>query len=82
MRVALASGTAKVISIDHNDNVIDLLGPLGGINNLRVLGDRGVDPFERIAVGDIVNFRLIQPLAVGVRKLLHPRPLQLFRPIG
>ena len=82
MRVALASGTAKVISIDHNDNVIDLLGPLGGINNLDVLGDRGVDPFERIAVGDIVNFRLIQPLAVGFANFLHPRLLQLFRPIG
>ena len=85
MRVALASGTAKVISIDHNDNVIDLLGPLGGINNLDVLGDRGVDPFERIAVGEIVNFRLIQPLAVGVRKLpasTPPSALQAYRVSG
>lgn len=85
MRVALASGTAKVISIDHKDNIIDLLGPLGGINNLDVLGDRGVDPFERIAVGDIVNFRLIQPLAIGVRKLpasTTPSALQAYRVSG
>ena len=69
MRVALASGTAQVVSIDRQDNTIDLLGPLGGINNLDVVISAGANPFDRIRIGDTVNFRLIQPLAVNVRKL-------------
>ena len=69
MRVALASGTAEVVSIDRQDNTIDLLGPLGGINNLDVVISDGSSPFDRISIGDTVNFRLIQPLAVNVRKL-------------
>ncbi len=69
MRIALASGTAQVISIDRQDNSIDLLGPLGGINNLDVVISDGANPFDRIKVGDTVDFRLIQPLAVNVRKL-------------
>ena len=69
MRVALASGTAEVVSIDRPDNTIDLLGPLGGINNLDVVISDGSSPFDRISIGDTVNFRLIQPLAVNVRKL-------------
>ncbi len=69
MRVALASGTAQVVSIDRQDNSIDLLGPLGGINNLDVVITDEANPFDRIKVGDSVNFRLIQPLAVNVRKL-------------
>jgi len=69
MRLALASGTAQVISIDRQDNSIDLLGPLGGINNLDVVISDGASPFDRIKVGDTVDFRLIQPLAVNVRKL-------------
>ncbi len=69
MRLALASGTAQVISIDRQDNSIDLLGPLGGINNLDVVISDGPSPFDRIKVGDTVDFRLIQPLAVNVRKL-------------
>ena len=69
MRVALASGTAQVVSIDRQDNSIDLLGPLGGINNLDVVITEEANPFDRIKVGDSVNFRLIQPLAVNVRKL-------------
>jgi hypothetical protein len=74
MRVALASGTGRVISIDREDNRIDLLGPLGGINNLDVVVTDGVDPFERLKVGDTVDFRLIQPLAVDVRKLPPSTP--------
>jgi len=69
MRVALASGTARVVSIDRQDNSIDLLGPLGGINNLDVVITDEANPFDRIKVGDTVDFRLIQPLAVNVRKL-------------
>lgn len=74
MRVALASGTGRVISIDREDNRIDLLGPLGGINNLDVVVTDGVDPFERLKVGDTVDFRLIQPLAIDVRKLPRSTP--------
>ncbi|MGB1195357.1 MAG: hypothetical protein ACPG3W_01605 [Synechococcus sp.] len=69
MRVALASGTGRVIRIDAKDNSIDLLGPLGGINNLDVVPTPGVNPFDRLKVGDTVDFRLIQPLAIDVHKL-------------
>ena len=69
MRVALASGTGRVIRIDADDNSIDLMGPLGGINNLDVVPTPGVNPFKRLKVGDTVDFRLIQPIAVDVTKL-------------
>jgi len=69
MRVALASGTGRVIRIDAEDNSIDLMGPLGGINNLDVAPTPGVNPFKRLKVGDTVDFRLIQPVAVDVTKL-------------
>ena len=79
MRVALASGTARVISIDREDNSIDLLGPLGGINNLDVVITDGANPFDRIKIGDTVDFRLIQPLAVNVRKLPPSTTGQAFK---
>ena len=79
MRVALASGTARVVSIDQQDNSIDLLGPLGAINNLDVVIAEGANPFDRLRVGDTVNFRLIQPLAVNVTKSPGPTTGQAFK---
>jgi len=69
MRVALASGTARVIRIDRQDHSISLMGPLGGIHNLDVLNAQGNEDFAALKTGVLVDFRLIQPMALSVRKL-------------
>ena len=69
MRVALASGTARVIRIDRQDHSISLMGPLGGIHNLDVLNAQGDEDFADLKTGVLVDFRLIQPMALSVRKL-------------
>ena len=66
MRVALASGTARVIKLSKTDRSLSLMGPLGGIHNLDVLADPGIDLFPDLNPGDVVTFRLIQPVAVAV----------------
>ena len=79
MRVALASGTGRVIKLDRKDGSLSLMGPFGGINNLDVLVTPENDPLEDLNVGDLVDFRLVQPVAVDVRKLSRsksvPSPL-------
>ena len=69
MRVALASGTGRVIKLDRQDGSLSLMGPFGGINNLDVLVTPDNTPLEDLNVGDFVDFRLVQPIAVDVRKL-------------
>ena len=69
MRVALASGTGRVLKLDRQDGSLSLMGPFGGINNLDVLVTPENDPLEDLKVGDFVDFRLVQPIAVDVRKL-------------
>lgn len=44
------------------------MGPLGGIHNLDVLADSDDDLFPLLNAGDLVNFRLIQPVAVQIKK--------------
>ncbi|MEB3254519.1 MAG: hypothetical protein VKI93_07390 [Synechococcus sp.] len=66
MRVALASGTARVIKLSKTDRTLSLMGPLGGIHNLDVLAMPGLDLFPDLNPGDVVSFRLIQPVAVAV----------------
>ena len=68
MRLALASGTARVIKLSEVDRSISLMGPLGGIHNLDVLADSGDDLFPLLNAGDLVDFRLIQPVAVQIKK--------------
>ena len=68
MRLALASGTARIIKLSEVDRSISLMGPLGGIHNLNVLADSGDDLFPLLNAGDLVNFRLIQPVAVQIKK--------------
>ena len=69
MRVALASGTGRVVKMDREDGSLSLMGPFGGINNLDVLVTPENDPLEDLKVGEFVDFRLVQPIAVDVRKL-------------
>ena len=66
MRVALASGTARVVKASKRDRSISLIGPLGGIHNLDVLPVPGKDLFPKLQAGDVVAFRLIQPVAVAI----------------
>jgi len=72
MRVALASGTARVIRIDRQDRSISLMGPLGGIHNLDVLRSQGKDIVPGLQTGDLVDFRMIQPMAITVSRLDQP----------
>ena len=69
MRVALASGTGRVIKLDRQDGSLSLMGPVGGINNLDVLVTPENNPLEDLKVGEFVDFRLVQPIAVDVRKI-------------
>ena len=66
MRVALASGTARVVKASKRDRSISLIGPLGGVHNLDVLPVPGEDLFPKLQAGDVVAFRLIQPVAVAI----------------
>jgi len=66
MRVALAPGTARVVKASKRDRSISLIGPLGGIHNLDVLPVPGEDLFPKLQAGDVVAFRLIQPVAVAI----------------
>ena len=78
MRVALASGTARVVKLSATDRSLSLMGPLGGIHNLDVVmpGDAssGDDLFPALQAGDLVDFRLIQPVAVGIDRVAAAAP--------
>ena len=85
MRLALASGTARIIKLSEDDRSISLMGPLGGIHNLDVLADSGDDLFPLLNAGDLVNFRLIQPVAVQIKKApmakVQPKPVAKSQPL-
>ena len=68
-RVALASGTARVVKVSSQDRSISLMGPLGGIHNLDVITDASNDLFPNLRTGDIVDFRMIQPVAVAMDRV-------------
>ncbi|MBL6741507.1 MAG: hypothetical protein ISP80_03615 [Synechococcus sp. BS301-5m-G53] len=78
MRVALASGTARVVKVSATDRSLSLMGPLGGIHNLDVVmpGDAssGDDLFPALQAGDLVEFRLIQPVAVRIDRVATAAP--------
>ena len=69
MRMALASGTARVVKVSASDRSLSLMGPLGGIHNLDVVMPSGDDLFPALQAGDLVDFRLIQPVAVGIDRI-------------
>ena len=69
MRMALASGTARVLKVSATDRSLSLMGPLGGIHNLDVVMPSGDDLFPALQAGDLVDFRLIQPVAVGIDRI-------------
>ena len=73
MSVALASGTARVVKLSSTDRSLSLMGPLGGIHNLDVVmpsdDPSNDDLFPALQAGDLVDFRLIQPVAVGIDRV-------------
>jgi hypothetical protein len=69
MRMALASGTARVVKVSASDRSLSLMGPLGGIHNLDVVMPSGDDLFPALQAGELVDFRLIQPVAVGIDRI-------------
>ena len=69
MRMALASGTARFVKVSATDRSLSLMGPLGGIHNLDVVMPSGDDLFPALQAGDLVDFRLIQPVAVGIDRV-------------
>ena len=72
MRVALASGTSRVLKVSATDRSLSLMGPLGGIHNLDVVMPSGSDLFPALKAGDLVDFRLIQPVAVDIDRVSTP----------
>ena len=80
MRVALASGTARVIKLSDKDRSLSLMGPLGGIHNLDVIAPSGTDLFPSLQVGDLVTFRMIQPVAVDINKVTTAAPSPAAQP--
>ena len=73
MRVALASGTARVVKLSATDRSLSLMGPLGGIHNLDFVmpidASSGDDLFPALQAGDLMDFRLIQPVAVAIDRV-------------
>ena len=67
-RVAMVSGTAEVVKVSEQDHVMSLRGPFGGIHNLDVRHSINGDPVEQLSVGDFVDFRMIKPVAIAIRK--------------
>ena len=65
----MATGTAEVVKISVEDKDISLRGPFGGIHNLDLR--RGLDgnPLNRLRVGDYVEFRAIQPVAISIETI-------------
>ena len=46
------------------------MGPLGGIHNFDVVMPSDNDLFPALQAGDLVDFRLIQPVAVGIDRVV------------
>ena len=67
-KVSMATGTAEVVKVSEQDHEISLRGPFGGVHNLDVRHNINGDPVEQLSVGDFVEFRMIKPVAIAIRK--------------
>ena len=68
-RVAMGTGTVEVVKISEKDPDLSLRGPFGGIHNLDIRDAINGNPLQTLRVGDYVEFRAIQPLAIALREL-------------
>ena len=61
------------MKLSATDRSLSLMGPLGGIHNLDVVmpsdDPSDDDLFPALQAGDLVDFRLIQPVAVGIDRV-------------
>ena len=64
----MATGTAEVVKISEEDQEISLRGPFGGVHNLDVRNGINGDPFQELKLDDFVDFRMIQPIAIAIRR--------------
>ena len=64
-RVSMVTGTAEVVKISEEDQEISLRGPFGGVQNLDVRNGIAGGPFNDLELGDCVDLRLIQPIAIA-----------------
>jgi hypothetical protein len=60
------------LKVSATDRSLSLMGPLGGIHNLDVVMPSGSDLFPALNAGDLVDFRLIQPVAVDIDRVSTP----------
>jgi hypothetical protein len=67
-RVTMATGTAEVVRIARKDHTISLRGPDGQVHNLDGCRALEQEALTSLPVGDLVNFRLIQPLACAIQR--------------
>ena len=65
-KVAMTTGTAEVVKVSEKDNELSLRGPFGGVHNLDVQSVINGDPVKTLKVGDLVDFRAIRPIAIGI----------------
>ena len=63
--VSMATGTAEVVKVSEEDQEISLRGPFGGVQNLDVRNGIAGGPFNDLELGDCVDLRLIQPIAIA-----------------
>ena len=66
-RVAMATGTAEVVRLSRTDHKITLRGPLGKIHKLDIRPELENEVFAGLSVGDMVDFRLINPIAIRIQ---------------
>tara|TARA_B100002051_G_scaffold137192_1_gene130296 strand:- start:396 stop:596 length:201 start_codon:yes stop_codon:yes gene_type:complete len=64
----MATDTAEVVKIFEKDHEISLRGSFGGVQKLDVYHNIDGDPVEQLSVGDFVEFLMIQPVAIAIRK--------------
>jgi hypothetical protein len=67
-RVTMATGTAEVVRIARKDHTISLRGPDGHVHNLDVRRALEQETLPSLQVGDLVEFRLIQPIAYAIQR--------------
>ena len=65
----MATGTAEVVRLSRTDHKVTLRGPLGKIHKLDIRPELEEDVFADLKVGDMVEFRLIKPIAIRIQPL-------------
>ena len=65
----MATGSAEVVRISRSDRTVTLRGPFGKVHNLDVSNRMSSEMFDELALGDLVEFRFIKPVAIRITPL-------------